>query len=963
MCELQKTQREARLLTAKRLQDEPRFQFPSFDGAEMVSRWDMHRHPPDILITNVSMLSAMLAREVESPIFAKTRRWLKENDDSYFFLVLDELHLQRGSAGTEVSCLLRILFHRLGITHRDHRHKLRILASSASLPMDGDERQDSLEYLWDFFGRHGTHRASRKPGATGKEFWESCVVTGVARKEDPTGTRALTTPPFAAFLRQSKGTATEVADVSLLRDDAAIWKNMAATLLDSPPPGSLKDVIKAAVEEAGRRLAQACWSKDEKRSRATGVSDLAKRLFGSTSSEAMGALRGLLVLRGAGEVFAEWFPGSDERIEAPSFRIHTFFRSIEGLFGPADGNFGVAELFRSSERPVGLLDVERDVKLERRSDTGDRPKRHLELLYCECCGELFFGGRRPQANDDEPELLPTDPDLEGLPDSSSSKLFEDLSHKDFAVFWPAGTRQPLVPQSIWKAATLDPETGQVRKLGRASTQTNGVVRGYLYLRANTQDRHKRKTEDSGTAVPYECPACGEDYSQRDRPHRLSPIRSFRAGFAKTTQLLATEVFDLLRLGTRGSEPKLVSFSDSRQDAAHAALDIERRHHEDVRRQVLVRTAREYLDRLPSKSAAADEITRLKAESEQALNGGDFEKLTNLGARLRELQLQANAPSDPIVRLSNILECVAERAKFQGPRSGRTPLRPLLRHFVELGIHPTDPTGIEQFAVGSGRERLWLDWHLLFHLPNEAGGEIDWYDPPRPHLQSQFDDARKALVEKAQRGVIEIIFSKTYFSLEETGLGYACVPRGVLEKEAYDRTNAFLRVFGDSYRFDDSPWGGDKKPGWQTASDVRGRVAQFGHELWQDPNVFDRGIEQILKRWATPDTRRDSSQILTCVSTLLQKKMLTGVVGGATGCTFTAVPVFARDAGSRSLRTSRGSRESFAERAFSRSALNVPVPRHSGSIAKSLPAKQTIRPTGSGSSAGSSSPLRIQATTR
>src|SRR5206468_11565014 len=113
--------------------------------------------------------------------------------------------------------------------------------------------------------------------------------------------------------------------------------------------------------------------------------------------------------------------------------------------------------------------------------------------------------------------------------------------------------------------------------------------GFYWERDNKQDRHKRGRSSPGTAVPYECPRCGSDYYWRDPPNRLSPIRNFRAGFAKTTQLLATELFDLLRL--RQSEPKLVAFADSRQDAAKAALDIERRHHEDLRREVVVESLR------------------------------------------------------------------------------------------------------------------------------------------------------------------------------------------------------------------------------------------------------------------------------------------------------------------------------------------------------------------------------------
>ena len=43
--------------------------FPRLDGGEMWSRWDMQDAPPDILITNYSMLNIMLMRDIERPIF------------------------------------------------------------------------------------------------------------------------------------------------------------------------------------------------------------------------------------------------------------------------------------------------------------------------------------------------------------------------------------------------------------------------------------------------------------------------------------------------------------------------------------------------------------------------------------------------------------------------------------------------------------------------------------------------------------------------------------------------------------------------------------------------------------------------------------------------------------------------------------------------------------------------------
>lgn len=128
--------------------EELRYFFPTLDRGEMRSRWDMQNHPPDILITNYSMLSIMLMRKIDEPIIEKTRKWLAEDrDNNIFHLIIDELHLYRGTAGTEVAYLLRLLLYRLGLTPESKQ--LKILASSASL--DAKEEK-SLSFLNDFFG-------------------------------------------------------------------------------------------------------------------------------------------------------------------------------------------------------------------------------------------------------------------------------------------------------------------------------------------------------------------------------------------------------------------------------------------------------------------------------------------------------------------------------------------------------------------------------------------------------------------------------------------------------------------------------------------------------------------------------------------------------------------------------------------------------------------------------------------
>ncbi|PHS08625.1 MAG: hypothetical protein COA78_12605 [Blastopirellula sp.] len=847
MRDLELTQQAARSMSADRLQDHPRFQFPSIDGAEMISRWDMQSHPPDILTTNVSMLSAMLVREVDSPIFDQTRNWLLANDDAYFFLVLDELHLQRGAAGTEVSCLLRLLFHRLGLTDPAHRHKLRILSSSASLPIEGDERIDSLDYLWDAFGRHGTYSDKNDGGADNRNSWAECIVPGKSIPEKPSYSHKLDADVFVDLLGAGKGTKNETCRVDELNAASDDWRRVAENLKKDSISSSDEDVRRFAIEEGAKRLAQACWSEDDGRSRATGTSVLAERLFGDNDSAATTALRGLLALRGAGDSWKVWYPESVP-IKAPSFRVHTFFRSVEGLFSSADPSVGVDQEFQSSDRKVGRLDVERDVKLER---TGNSTSRRIELLYCECCGDLFFGGRRPQGKYDDPELLPTDPKLDGLPDSAASQLFEDLSFDDFVVFWPSGTspidestKRKGGSRSVWKPANLNPCNGQVRLTGPSSAMEGNSVNGFLFWRSDLIDDHRRKRSDIGSAIPYNCPSCGEDYIFRRRPHRLSPIRNFRAGFGKTTQLLATELFELLE-NESSDPPKLISFSDSRQDAARAALDIERRHHEDIRRQRVIATAREIIQNRPSLESIDEQLAELKEKGTAAVDKGEWDEMAEISRTIHALEAQRAAPTDPIVEISEIVEC--DPKDFFGKRETRQPLLPLIKEFVKLGIHPVDPTGSRLYKLKQEDETKYIPWERLFYLADDQE-KIDWYDKSREKLQSQLDDHRKNLAEEARRLVTEVVFSKTYFALEETGLGYPCVTRGQMDKTEFDHLNAFLRVLGDSYRYEDSPWGESPK-GWQAGEKVTGRVKRLGEAIWPNDEDYKAGIRSVLQRLA------------------------------------------------------------------------------------------------------------------
>jgi DEAD/DEAH box helicase domain-containing protein len=121
-------------------------QFTNPSGAEMIARWDMAAHAPDILVTNYSMLNAMLMRDQENTIFEQTRSWLEESGENKLTLVVDELHLYRGTQGSEVAMVIRNLLQRIGLS--PDSSQVRFIATSASMT----DVEVGLKFASDFFG-------------------------------------------------------------------------------------------------------------------------------------------------------------------------------------------------------------------------------------------------------------------------------------------------------------------------------------------------------------------------------------------------------------------------------------------------------------------------------------------------------------------------------------------------------------------------------------------------------------------------------------------------------------------------------------------------------------------------------------------------------------------------------------------------------------------------------------------
>ena len=793
---------------------EDKYLFPSPENAELVTRWDMQQTPPDILVTNTSMLGTMLSREVEQGLFNKTKHWLQSDPEAYFFLVMDELHLVRGSAGTETAGLIRALIHRLGLDDPKYRHKLRILASSASLPLGPEQRDQSLGYLYDFFGSNGTYEKNGSDGARGAEDWLDTVVTGQPSLSKAASPLPLNPEPFTHLVDSCT---KREAFIGKIESSAEIQDAILHCASELGIPNSkrlFEDVAIDAIEKSAVVLANASLLEDgQLRARSSTV--LTQTIFEENTPQTQKGLRGLLLLRGLSEISNQIFD-REVNPETTTFRAHTFFRSIEGLFGsPTEGSSGVN---------FDGLRVDRGMT---HTVTGSSPRRLFELVYCECCGEEFIAGHRGQnvrSRNIQVELLPASPELEKLPEIGADQNYEQLSYEDFAIFWPsrADANSGDNTKEIWKEATLNTQSGMITEGANASTQ-NEIAGKLFFLPGFGSDKSLR---EPGTAGPNCCPACGTDYSPRRKPLRRSPIRNFRTGFGKSSQLVATEVFELLHAGHEMHTPKAIVFSDSRQDAAKASLDIERRHHQDARRLLLVDALREI-----SRQPRLDK-SEIEKRIREAVNTGRYDEVGDL---TRQLSKASDPRDSNRVALKEVLEPIPGSSE-----GGSESIGPLLANMVRLGIHPTDDVGVKLLGRSDQNNAEGREWQGFFETKNQS---VDWISADG---SLQLANA-KAQVATEQRPLVdEVLFNRSYFALEETGLGYPTLYPN--SQGGSTKMDSWLRVFADNYRIQENKWAGNGKDWPDGRSVERRRIKNYATILNESDPVqeLDNVLEQFAK---------------------------------------------------------------------------------------------------------------------
>lgn len=801
--------------------------FQRLNGTEMRCRFDMQVAPPDILITNYSMLSIMLMRDIDKGIFNETKEWLEESDKNIFHLIIDELHLYRGTQGTEVAYLLKLVLNRLGL-HPQHP-QLRILASSASLEAGDD---DSKNFVCDFFGV--SHEHFNKKFKVIEGINNEILAFAESEKKLPIN-------PFkeiAEIFSDVNGNITDEKFISTCESSAKQLATIFSVNIEGNGISKLLSLIINPSFQLKERLFSPCQDyKAVCSTKAIGDDNngkyFAETIFENTTNkkDLEYALRGLLIVRSIIDEpeFKQFSKKvSDENRSLPRFRFHYFFRNIEGIWASVKSD-EIIEAYSDEERTVGKLYSNSRIKSE-------KGNRVLELLYCDNCGTTLFGGSRlvtkNNSGNNNFEMLPISPNIEGIPEKTPAKLVERRSYQEYAVFWPCGN-QPFtqhdlshgIPQNFWRQPTLngfnqgDFEANWIpaslncisgdidNSHNKADENPENWIRGYYFIIKNNSDRDIALPDANGNisftethkALPSVCPCCGVIHQKRQQrfdKSKTSSIRGFRTGFAKTTQMFAKEL--MYQLPNNDEERKLVVFSDSREDAAQIANGIERNHFTDLMREILVDELHKSLtlryeivnafdnNDEDKKNQFRNQNLQFFDEIDYLINNANYNGVNTNNLREKGVaELALNEIRSLLINVYNLVDI-----------TNSINLAPLLKRLVELGINP-------------GGSEISLQTRLL------NNNFVPWFDLIDFTTYQWANGADTSFINDLKEGSFEVLasmfFGSLFYSLESSSLGYVCINpeleivqtqanKVAIPKDIFLQiVNSTIRILGDKYK--------------------------------------------------------------------------------------------------------------------------------------------------------------------
>ena len=587
---------------------------------ELITRHEVHAAPPDILVTNYSMLEYMLMRPLERPIFDHTRDWLQANPDQKFLLVIDEAHLYRGAAGAEVALLIRRLRMRLGVP----ADRLQVICTSASF--------EDPNYAVRFGAQ-----------LTGKDCADFRTVQG------------------DLFLRPGAGKGTD-------EDAAALDSIDLRTFYDSDSDDARLPQVAPFLEYRGVqrpwRLQRALYDALESfapmanlinitMSEAQPVDALGEALFDGIPPDV--AARAVTNLIALGSIARR----HDAEPGMLPCRVHSFYRGLAGLWVCTDPQCASLPPDQRGG-PAGML-------FSQPRDTCYCGARVLELYTCRNCGTAY--GRAYTDDIDEPDFLWSEP---GGAFRTLSGEFGELAPIDLLL------EKPVFQESA-EPAEYDLVTGRLnpQQLGARNRQV------YLPAgRASPPDvDDEPRNASPGQFRP--CAVCGERAAfgrSSVQDHQTKGDQPFQALIAKQIQVQPPSPVQSTRLAPlRGR--KVLIFSDSRQTAARLAPNLQTYSTQDALRPLIVsgyaRLARSALvskhlsleDLYLAVLIAAKELeVRLRPELkagesfheenvvEEAVRNGALDNETDVLGLL--LQLRASAPPESLLRA--ITNSIADR---------------------------------------------------------------------------------------------------------------------------------------------------------------------------------------------------------------------------------------------------------------------------------------------------------------
>lgn len=769
--------------------------FQRLDGAEMRSRFDMHQTPPDILITNFSMLSIVLMRAIESGMIEETKKWLEcttdwdlknlsveqrenEKEERIFHIVIDELHLYRGTPGTEISYLLRLLYSRLNLDPSSS--KVRILASSASL--DGQkgsqEYEDSQSFLKGFFGIDkemklidGTYKLPKEvtEPIDPTEFIKLAKLSSEIFNSDEEVFIDLLANKIDEWLESEDHNGITQLLIKLNNDE-----NLKSRLIYA-----FKSQDKGATENRFRPFPVFNKKGDEDK---TGqFISLGRQLFGDLGKDEYiyYAIKGLLLVRG----LFDTKHGIGITCNLPRFRMHFFIRNIEGLWTTLKNDEGGILSSDRNENPFNELLEFSKIKHNK--------NRVFEALYCENCGTTFAGGTKIKYTDKKSfwdEIITTPPEIESIPEKSQSAMVERRTQLDYAVFWPKYfERDEIIAELVddkdrtWEKRFLGVCDGKLY-----SNRKPNTVEG-LYFNPN----ERNESDEAGTALPPSCPNCAADYQYRKK--RKSPIRGFRTGFGKTNQILAKELFTAIP-DTDKQRRKLVAFSDSREESARFANDIEKENYNQIIKELLldqrgeIILAKDLLNSLKTKNTDLRKKLQLKIDLHYAKRINDAYKSINDDDGFEPSTEELDLISD-VERSTIQLDDLVDKIIFG---------------LVKKGINPAGPS--------SSKEWLEVREGKHYHERNEHWKDcFDWQkftiNKGRIVGKQSEEKLMSFIRSSVYKEISSFIFGRLFYSMESSALGVVRIstdvknpiPKLIDDKNFEQALNSLARILGDNYK--------------------------------------------------------------------------------------------------------------------------------------------------------------------